>query len=420
MLRRFANDVSGSIGSVLALGSLTLLGAISASLDYSRMTSTRAALGAAADAAALAGAQAPVAQQATLARNVFDANFRNAAPVASFTTSSFRRGNDDVFRIEAVSTVSMTLSQAIGFTSAPVKAISEVVLGNDADIQAALVLDVTGSMGGTKLTNLKTSATNMVNTLFDRLQRTNQVKMSVVPFSEYVNIGLTNRNASWTTNTADYSETRQSCEWRRRSGQWRWECRDITTNYVWEGCVGSRSNPNNIRDDNYAIERVPGVFDVTCPASLLPLTPSRTQILSKIDSLTAGGNTYIPAGAMWGWATLSPREPFNEPTDPVRTTKRYLVLMTDGENTISPTYPYHDGSNTTTANNLTRDVCANIKADNIEVFSIAFQVTSNTVKTLLQNCATTTDKYFDAANSTELADAFDKIARQMTTLRIAK
>ncbi len=45
---------------------------------------------------------------------------------------------------------------------------------------------------------------------------------------------------------------------------------------------------------------------------------------------------------------------------------------------------------------------------------------SNTVKTLLQNCATSTDKYFDAANSTELSDAFDKIARQMTTLRIAK
>ncbi len=51
----------------------------------------------------------------------------------------------------------MTLSQAIGFTSAPVRAISEVVMGNDADIQAALVLDVTGSMEGTKLTNLKTS-----------------------------------------------------------------------------------------------------------------------------------------------------------------------------------------------------------------------------------------------------------------------
>lgn len=420
MLRRFANDVSGSIGSVLALGSLTLLGAISASLDYTRMTNTRAALGAAADAAALAGAQATTGQQATLARNVFDANFRNAAPVASFTTSSFRRGNDDVFRIEAVSTVSMTLSQAIGFTSAPVKAISEVVMGNDADIQAALVLDVTGSMDGTKLTNLKTSAKNMVNTLFDRLQRANQVKMSVVPFAAYVNIGKSYRNASWTTNTADYSETTQSCDWRRRRGEWRWECTDVTTNYTWDGCVGSRSSPFNIRDDNYASERVPGVFNVSCPVELLPLTPSRSSILGKIDALTADGMTYIPAGAMWGWATLSPKEPFNEPTTPNRTTKRYLVLMTDGENTISPTYPYHDGGNTTTANNLTRDICTNIKADNIEVFSIAFQVNSNTVKTLLQNCASSVDKYFDAANATQLSDAFDKIARQMTTLRIAK
>ena len=420
MLRRFANDVSGSVGTVLALGSITLMGAISASLDYSRMTNTRASLAGAVDAAALAAALAPAAQQAALARSVFDANFREAAPVATFTTSAFRRGNDDVFRIEAVATVSMTLSQAIGFTSAPVGAVSEVVLGNDADIQAALVLDVTGSMGGTKLTNLKTSATNMVNTLFTRLQRANQVKMSVIPFAEYVNIGLNNRNASWTTSTADHSVTTQSCDWRWRNGGWRWDCQDETTNYVWQGCVGSRSNPNNIKDENYNSERVPGVFNVNCPVAMLPLTSNKQTILDKINALSASGNTYIPAGAMWGWATLSAIEPFSEPVDPDRTTKRYLVLMTDGANTISPTYPYHNSGNATAANNLTRDVCTNIKNDNIEVFSIAFQVSNSTVKTLLQNCATSSDKYFDASNSTELSDAFDKIARQMTNLRIAK
>lgn len=420
MLRRFANDVSGSVGMALALGSITLLGAISASLDYSRMSTTRAALGGAADAAALAAALATPAEQAALARSVFDANFRDAAPVSSFITSSFRRGNDEVFRVEAVATVAMTLSQAIGFTSVPVSAVSEVVLGNDADIQAALVLDVTGSMGGTKLTNLKTSATNMVNTLFTRLQRTDQVKMSVVPFAEYVNIGLNNRNANWTTNTADHSVTTQSCNWKYRNGSWRWDCEDEITNYVWKGCVGSRSNPNNIKDDNYNSERVPGVFNVNCPIAMLPLSTNKQTIIDKINALSTGGNTYIPAGAMWGWATLSAIEPFTSTTVPDRTTKRYLVLMTDGANTISPTYPYHDGGNTTTANNLTRDICTNIKNDDIEVFSIAFQVNNGAVKTLLQNCATSTDKYFDASNSNELSDAFDKIARQMTNLRIAK
>jgi hypothetical protein len=40
------------------------------------MTSTRAALTSAADAAALAAAQAPPAEAAKLARQVFDASFR--------------------------------------------------------------------------------------------------------------------------------------------------------------------------------------------------------------------------------------------------------------------------------------------------------------------------------------------------------
>ncbi len=75
VLARFAKDESGNIITVLALSTLTLLGAVSGSLDYSRMTNTRAALAAAADAAALAAAQAPPAEAARLARQVFDANF---------------------------------------------------------------------------------------------------------------------------------------------------------------------------------------------------------------------------------------------------------------------------------------------------------------------------------------------------------
>ena len=420
MLRRFAKDQSGSVGAIMMLGSLTMVGAISVSLDYSRMTNARASLSSATDAAALAAAQATESTRIALAREVFDANFRDTASITSFEAVSFKRGNDEVMSVKAAVSVNMSLAQAIGFSSAPVSATSEVVVGNDADLQIALVLDVTGSMGGTKLTNLKSSASNMVNTLFSKLQRVNQVKIAVVPFSEYVNVGMDNRNASWITGTADYTQTEEVCNWRRLSGSWVWRCEDVTTNYVWSGCVGSRNYPSNVRDDNYGSLRVPGVHNVNCAASMLPLSTNKTAILNKINGLSATGNTYIPGGAMWGWAALSPGSPFGEPDDPERDTKRYLVLMTDGENNISPTYPYHNGSSSSTANTLTAEVCTNIKAAGIQVFSIAFQVTSSTVKSLLTNCASSTDRFYDATNSTLLADAFDTIGRQMTNLRLAK
>jgi Flp pilus assembly protein TadG len=420
MLRQFSGDERGSIGAVLALGSVTLLGAISASLDYSRLSHSRAALGAATDAAAFAAAQAPEADRPKIARQVFDANFRDGANVSSFDVVSFRRGADEVVRVQASAILQMTLAQAIGYSSAPVGALSEVVIGNDADLQIALVLDVTGSMAGAKLTNLKTSASNMVNTLFNRLQRPDQVKVAVVPFSEYVNIGMGNRNASWVTGAGDFTRTEQSCGWRRQSGQWNWRCEDVTTQYTWSGCVGSRDHPLNVRDENYLIKPVPGVHNVNCSSPMLPLSASRSTILNTINGLTATGNTYIPAGVMWGWAALSPSDPFNEQVDPKRDTKRYLVLMTDGQNTISPTYPYHDGGSTSTANALTAEVCNNVKAAGIQVFSIAFQVSSTSLKSLLMNCASSNERFFDAAGSTQLSEAFDAIGRQMTNLRLAK
>lgn len=420
MWSTFFRDERGSIGTVLALGSLTMVGAISASLDYTRMTNTRAALSAAADAAALAAAQAEPANAAAIARSVFEANFRDSRAITSFSASTVTRGDSQAYRIEVSANVQMTLAQAVGFTSAPVRSVSEVMIGNDYDIQVALVLDVTGSMEGQKLTDMKKSASDMTNTLFDKLKRSNQVKMAVVPFAQYVNIGTGNRGQSWATNTANYSTTREQCGWRRRGWSLTWECRDITENFVWDGCVGSRSYPLNVRDDGYAGTRVPGVHNVSCPEALLTLSTSRPSVLGKIENLVAEGATYIPAGLMWGWAVLSPGEPFNEPTDNKRTTKRYLVLMTDGENTISPTYPTHNGDDSTTANTLTAELCTNIKAADIEVFTIAFEVNTNTVKNLLRNCATSTDRFFDAGNSTQLAAAFESITKQMSNLRISR
>jgi len=58
----------------------------------------------------------------------------------------------------------------------------------------ALVLDRTGSMAGTNLTNLKTAATDFLNDMDDG---NNDVKVSVVPFAQYVNIGLDYANQSW-------------------------------------------------------------------------------------------------------------------------------------------------------------------------------------------------------------------------------
>lgn len=94
--------------------------------------------------------------------------------------------------------------------------------------------------------------------------------------------------------------------------------------------------------------------------------------------------------------------------------------MTDGANTKSPRYPDHWGSDAGLANQLTTELCTAIKADQITVFTIAFDVTDTTIKNILQSCATTSTNFFDAANSSQLSDAFAQIGNAITALRLQK
>lgn len=81
--------------------------------------------------------------------------------------------------------------------------------------------------------------------------------------------------------------------------------------------------------------------------------------------------------------------------------------MTDGANTLSPTDPAHDGTVSTTSDNLVSELCNSIKAENISIYAIAFGVTDKNIKDRLKSCATTMMHYFDATSAVELNAAFE-------------
>ncbi len=85
--------------------------------------------------------------------------------------------------------------------------------------------------GGTKLADLKPSASNMVDTLFDKLKRSNQVKIGVVPFAEYVNIGKSNGAQKWVEKTTDYQATVSQCSWRRVKGRGSGSAKNVVRNF---------------------------------------------------------------------------------------------------------------------------------------------------------------------------------------------
>lgn len=176
------------------------------------------------------------------------------------------------------------------------------------------------------------------------------------------------------------------------------------------------------------------------------LSTSFQAIRDDIESLTADGNTNIPIGMSWGWNTLSPNGPFadgvayNTPKH-----QKIVVLMTDGDNTIADRDTPNDGTYAGTAyiwqgrvlksngqpllNGASSDtrtaaldsrlslLCTNMKAKNIEIYTIRVEAGSST---LLENCATSRDNFYNVTNSKTLTAVFESIAGQIAALHLSR
>ncbi|MGL4405439.1 MAG: VWA domain-containing protein, partial [Notoacmeibacter sp.] len=201
---------------------------------------------------------------------------------------------------------------------------------------------------------------------------------------------------------------------------------------TWKGCVSSREYPLNLKDA-FDGDKFPGVLDVNCASELQPLTGSRSTLVNKINALEPIDNTYIPEGVMWGMRTLTQAQPFAEGRPPVhngRKVRKALVVMTDGKNTLSPKTEngslsanniVHTGKDETLANNYTAEACNQAKSADIEVYTISFgNQVPNSIRNLLETCATKPQLYFHASNSAALNEAFKKIADELLSIRLTQ
>lgn len=340
------------------------------------------------------------------------------------------------------------------------------------ELEVVLALDTTASMTGTRIDALKVAAENMIDTLMEE----DGTKIGIVPFAQYVNVGMSNRNepgldipangrtcwmdtehrpenqrncrritqmcenqtcrevpATCYNDGVPYACTRNECT---NNGTFR-DCSYDTCDYdwvpypvercadvQWYGCVGSRNPPFNTQDDRDDIG-VPGVMNVGCENPLQRLTDNAGQLRSTVRNLRVGSETYIPAGLSMGWAVLSHRYPFNDgtPSTPgAPPVSRAIVLMTDGANTLSKNgdSPRHEWRDVATANAVVRELCRNVKAEGVMIATVAFEVTDPTITALLRSCASNPSMAYTPDSAAELNTAFDAIAGQLQALRVSR
>ena len=453
--RPFVRRQDGGVAIVTGLSIVILCLSVGLALDFARAYGVEAELQSDLDKAVLGAAShmATPSEIQSAAQAFFDENWK-AKHAVTGVTIAVAKTEDNLLRGTAIATVPTTLMRLGGFNEITLNAISEVEVAGG-NVELALVLDTTGSMAGAKLDSLKEAAKTLIDTAYQAPDASEHVKIGIVPFGQYVNVGIGNRNEPWMNVDPDSSMPRQWCRDEQpvtgtsncrmetfngvqdgvpysyqsevcdhTYGPSAYVCTDYTETNTWNGCAGSRNSPLDTKDEQYSTP-VPGVMNAWCGAEVTPLTNDKDVLDGNIDALIAAGDTYMPAGLMWGWALLSKDAPYTEGAGygekvDGKPVKKFMVLMTDGFNTLSPTYPAHDGSDTVNSNALTSELCINVKAKGVTIYTVAFEVSDNAIKNILEACASSSSNFFEANDSDELAAAFRNIAKDFAPLRLAR
>ena len=394
LMRGFVGSERGNIAMMFGLMIVPIVFAVGAAIDYSRAAQRKVQFQAALDATALAlGLMPQNASQSDLetkAAEVFNANFAGSGTWGSNIVVAKTGSTVDLSIVGNISTYFMGLAN---INTIDLNVASQVLIGGGT-IEVAMVLDNSGSMSGSRLSALKTSAETLVNTLYDGLpSNSTDLSFSLVPFASFVDVGQSNINASWMDTQALSSIHNENFTQPVN----RFDLYNNITNVQWEGCVEARPYPYDVQDDtpttsnpdtlyvpsfapdnpddesywweflnNYLPDQNNGndtarqenankyAAGVTAgtdyygttynigpsflcnQAELLPLTTDQSAVLSGIDDMVARGSTNIVQGLVWGWRTLSPGEPFTEGRSyNDNNNQKILILLTDGSNWIS-------------------------------------------------------------------------------------
>jgi Flp pilus assembly protein TadG len=447
----FLHANRGNTGLIFALSAVPLILGAGAAIDMVRFNQTHATVQNATDAAALAGISGRTltdAEVENVALEYITANGVLTSLDGAPVISAHRDPATGTFKVRIQGGVKTTLMALMGRDSMALDVQSETAIGSSL-LEVALVLDNTGSMADEgRMTALKSVSRKMVQDIFSNRPSGSTVRIGLVPFSHYVNVGMANRNQPWISVPPDSTGSGSciadlssplpvGCSWAK--GTYTSDGNVLTFDYAkcattdmhlcvnlewsnsWHGCVGSRSGGLDTSVGSTAV-RYDGLLGIGCSSEIVDLTDDEAVVTAAIDAMGTYGETYVAPGLLWGWNVLTPEAPFSAAaTDSVRAAQsgsRALVLMTDGENTRSPSYPYHDGSDRAVADSKTKTLCENIKAEGITVYTVAFKVSDSNNLAMLRDCASSPDAAFDASDDAGLAAAFESIGNTLSAARI--
>lgn len=198
-VRQLAGDARGNVAMLFGLTMPVLVLMTMGGIDIHRASTVRVNLQDALDAAALAAARSPYTTNGDLQRVGLAALRANLKAYPQITLreadTSFVLNSDDVViassKVDVKTLVANIVLPPYGKFMEdylPVAAHSEVDRSSR-NIEVAMVLDLSGSMSGQKLTDLKNAARDLVDLIVQPVQTPYYSRVALVPWSHSVNPG---------------------------------------------------------------------------------------------------------------------------------------------------------------------------------------------------------------------------------------
>jgi len=436
-LAQFEQCRRGNVAMIFGLAIIPIVGVVGVAVNYSRANDARTSMQAALDAAALilskeAQTLTP-AQLMAKAKTVFAANFnapnvKNVEVTPVFTTL----GNGSYSLSLAGHGLLDTTVASLWQPTIEIGSSAEVVWGMKR-LELVLALDNTGSMASSnKMTELKKAAKDLLKTLQTAAKKADDVKVGIVPFATDVNIGTDNVKASWVRwDEWEKDDINYTCkvagkeildnrnrritnatDCKNRDERAVWQLNDRST---WNGCVWDRDQSNDVNNTEVVSTKKATLYSVhnasNCPVPMMTLSNNWTALNNKINDMQPVGNTNVTIGLQVAFQMLSPVAPFKASVAKPDLDK-VIILLTDGDNTEN-----RWSKSQTAIDARTRLACSNVKAANIQIYTIRV-INGNT--SLLRDCATKSDMYFDVDNASQLSVVFSTIAQNLANLRLSQ
>lgn len=285
LLNRFRTDERGVFAVIFGLMAIVLVAMAGAAVDYTSMETARAKMQIALDSAALGLApkiytqneeQLRASAQELVLERLNDDSLTVSVDWADATTST------GTLKLKGTITVPMAFVTLVGIQNMTTSITSEATRGS-VNLEVAVALDTTGSMGTTGIATLQTALATLIPLVVHDEQVPTYSKMALVPYSTAVNVGTA--YADEARGAVQGSRTVTSVAW------WDTE-KDISGATQARPVVITQTSHGFNNDDMIYITGVKGMTDLNNKAYIVKNKTANTFELYTTGGSRVDGRSY--------------------------------------------------------------------------------------------------------------------------------